>query len=274
MPIALHVPGLTDTQKLVLLSLTEHANAEHGDSTFVGQGRIAAEIGKGRTSVNRAIGALGAAGYITRQPNYRKTDDGRVYRTSDTTVIHYAAMQAAIDAAAVENPHAESTEMSPPSALTALPLVLSEHGGSAPTALGVVLPEHGGSATGEQQNRELNRELNQEPDWERETRNAPSAVTASGDRPQQAMHQLPQDLQDEALHIIRQLAQQPSGAQDLELLDDVIRDYITDEGRDLFLETWSIPAEAASDYQAKRWFGKFMNSMRRYGYLEDRRTAA
>lgn len=84
MPTALHVPGLTDTQKLVLLSLTEHANAEHGDSTFVGQGRIAAEIGKGRTSVNRAIGALEDAGYITRQPNYRKTDDGRAYRSSDT----------------------------------------------------------------------------------------------------------------------------------------------------------------------------------------------
>lgn len=88
------------------------------------------------------------------------------------------------------------------------------------------------------------------------------------------MHQLPQDIQDEALHIIRQLAQQPPGAQDLELLDDLIRDYITDEGRDLFLETWTIPATAADNYQAKQWFGKFMNSMRRYGYLEDRRTAA
>lgn len=274
MPTALYVPGLTDLQKLVLLALTDRANAEHGNSTFVGQGRIAADLGKGRSSVNKAMGVLEEAGYITRQPNYRKTDDGRAYRSSDTTVIHYAAMQAAIDAAAVENPHAESTEMSPPSALTALPLELSEHGGSALTALGVVLSEHGGSALARQQNREVNRELNQEPDWERETRNAPSAVTASGDRPQQAMHQLPQDLQDEALHIIRQLAQQPSGAQDLELLDDLIRDYITDEGRDLFLETWSIPAAAANDYEAKQWFGKFMNSMRRYGYLEDRRTAA
>lgn len=275
MPTALHVPGLTDTQKLVLLSLTEHANADHGNSTFVGQGRIAVEIGKGRSSVNRAMHALENAGYITREANYRKTDDGRAYRSSDTTVVHYAAMQAAIDSEGVENVESETPsdtpDLTPPSALTALPLVTSEHGGSALTALGVVLPEHGGSAVAAQQNREPNRELNRESDRECETGTPPIAPTASGGRPSpQAMHQLPQQIQEDAIECIQQMA---VGEQDAEDLYHCIAEYVDGAVLDA-LDTWQVPAQAAKDYHARKWFGRFMNTMRRDGHYHHEETAA
>lgn len=288
MPTALHVPGLTDTQKLVLLALTEHANAEHADSTFVGQGRIAVELGKARETVNRAMRSLEAAGYIVRKANYRATAEGKRYRSSDTTVVVYAAMQAAIDAEAVEKGADDPEALGDPSDERSLPLVTRDHDPSDERSLGVVTRDHDPSDTASQQNRELNRESNREANQEREIGNSSAALNASVERAggqavrNQAMDTLDPDIKQQAVDLIQGIAGLSRASKKRELtiqehhrLDYLEGDFInlltvhvSDDAAGMYEnETWKIPDDASTPSGAGRRLGIFLNTMRAQGFF-------
>lgn len=250
MPDALAVKGLSDVQKLVLLSIVSHANADHSNSMFWGQGRIGQELGKGRSTVNRALKVLEEKGLIVRSPNYRKTEDGRSYRSSDTIVAVYNRFEVIPD---------EDTQ-DPPSDPTSLPLVAPGQQGSAPTTTGVVLSGQQGSAPAAQLNREPNREPEQGREQGREIGNLVSR-SATADRGNEHKTRKAQ-----MLDMVQRIAQgNDEEAENLESLLDL--EYGL-EAADHFTEKWSIPRRCTSRYEAGKWLNKFINSCVIEGHIE------
>lgn len=98
MPLARRVPGLTNTEKLVLITYAECANADDGDSTYIGQATIARELGKDRSDINKATKRLQELGYISKRPKYVYPPDKPPRRTSNTVTVHYNKMLEAVEA--------------------------------------------------------------------------------------------------------------------------------------------------------------------------------
>lgn len=262
MPLALRVPGLSDTQKLVLLAITDHANEDHGNSTFVGQGRIAGELGKARETVNRAVKVLDQQGYITREQNYRTTEDGRSYRSSDTIIVHYAAMQKAVDNS--DNPSVDSkSPVTTPSDLTSLPLVTTDQHPSDEKSLPLVISDHGGSDAASQLNRELNREPEQGSELGSETGNLTFTLTASGEERGRSKAVTTDTGETPAYAATRRAVQDAAEAQDMEIFTDALTEYFEEGERlsEYAQNRWSkIPLECADAYSAGRWLKVFLRT--------------
>ncbi len=76
--LAMGVYGLTPVAKLVLVSIAEATNTDHGGASWYSQATIAAEIGCSRETVNRAFHELMWRGLISRHGG-----DMRIFRTSE-----------------------------------------------------------------------------------------------------------------------------------------------------------------------------------------------
>lgn len=76
--LAMGVYGLTPVAKLVLVSIAEATNTDHGGASWYSQATIAAEIGCSRETVNRAFHELMWRGLISRH-----SGDMRIFRTSE-----------------------------------------------------------------------------------------------------------------------------------------------------------------------------------------------
>lgn len=268
MPLALRVPGLKPTEKLVLIALTDHANEGHDDSTFVGQGRIAAEVGAKRETVSRVMKVLETKGYITRRANFRETEDGRAYRSSDTTTVLYAAMREAVEKA-VDNRDMpgdwETTEFAPPSDEMSLPLVTKYHGGSDEKSLPLVTKSHGGSDEMSQLNRELNRELEQGREQGSEIGKLSFTRPASG-TPAPAVD----SAEDPRYKHTRDAVRTAAETGDPEQFKEALRENFEDGGRlaDNFSDQWTtIPAQCAEPWHAGKWLRTFLNSQAKHSGL-------
>lgn len=86
------VPGLTPTQKLVLMAVTLRTNSAHDDSMWASQSTIAAEVGTTRETVNATLRLLEERGLLSRSPRYRSTPEGGQYRSTDYVRVNYTAL--------------------------------------------------------------------------------------------------------------------------------------------------------------------------------------
>lgn len=264
MPLALRVPDLSDAQKLVLLTITDHANEEHGNSTFVGQGRMALELGKARETVNRAVKALCEKGYITREHNYRTTADGRPYMTSSTITVHYEVMQTAVDKAvdnSVDNEGDPLQKTAPPSDPESLPLVTQDHPPSDVASLPLVTTDHYPRDTESQRNWEVNREVEQGNQFGREILSFATKASFGGES---------NDTNDPRYKATRDAIQDAADIEDDSPFIDALETYFED-GEQMageFLNNWHLPSHCADPYKAGKWLSTFLNTMRSKHGLE------
>ena len=98
LPIVWRAPVRKDVTRLVLIAYADHANKNNGDSTFVGQATIARELGKNRSSVNRATKELEALGFISIEPRFVYSPDRPPRRTSSIVTVHYDKILEAYEA--------------------------------------------------------------------------------------------------------------------------------------------------------------------------------
>lgn len=105
------------------------------------------------------------------------------------------------------------------------------------------------------------------------TRSSPIAANASVDRPStQAMHQLPDPIQEQAVDIIQKIAQ---GIEEEQTFETFLERHVSAEAADYFSQYhYDIPGQACVPYGARKWFGTFMNTARALGHYIEEGAAA